>query len=264
MKEEKKEVQVPVKQTKQGSSMVIVVCVAAFFLAFALAMVYTAGLLLSRANRRLEQERSYQLAQSFARVLDEELKRYDSTSSAPADSFYRYVYQFLEGMYGEYDPEHPDETVFHYTAANPAGLPQDYGSVQVALYKEIKTDAEETMSGTLPGNANPTAVLADGLLRYSFMVEVTARRNNDSFCYRTEYHQKAVYAVTFRHKGRVIAWNETDQKWHQTSVDGPEYTDWTGEEITYEYDPTSIQECFFENAYPPAQTISGKGGSRNA
>ena len=59
---------------KNGSTLVIVVCVSALLMAFALAMFYTAGLLLARANRRLEQERSYQLAQSFAKVLEEELK----------------------------------------------------------------------------------------------------------------------------------------------------------------------------------------------
>ena len=50
-------------ESKKGSTLVIVVCVSAFLMAFALAMLYTSGLLLSRANRRLEQERSYQLAQ---------------------------------------------------------------------------------------------------------------------------------------------------------------------------------------------------------
>ena len=94
---------------KNGSTLVVVVCVSAFLMAFALAMLYTAGLLLSRANRRLEQERSYQLAQSFAQVLDQELKAdYDKPENAPEKSFYRYVYNFLEGRYGEYDPDHPD------------------------------------------------------------------------------------------------------------------------------------------------------------
>ena len=40
-------------ESKKGSTLVIVVCVSAFLMAFALAMLYTAGLLLSRANRRL-------------------------------------------------------------------------------------------------------------------------------------------------------------------------------------------------------------------
>ena len=60
-------------KAKNGSTLVIVVCVSALLMAFALAMLYTAGLLLSRANRRLEQERSYLLAQSFAQVLEQEL-----------------------------------------------------------------------------------------------------------------------------------------------------------------------------------------------
>ena len=61
---------------KKGISMAIVLCVSAFFLAFAAAIVYTAGLLTAEANERLEQERCYQLAKSYAKVLDTELTSY--------------------------------------------------------------------------------------------------------------------------------------------------------------------------------------------
>ena len=127
---------------KNGSTLVIVVCISALLMAFALAMLYTAGLLLARAHRRLEQERSYQLAQSFAKVLEEELKAdYDKPENAPEKSFYRYVDNFLEGRYGEYDPDHPDETIFHYTAALPEGVDTEkYGTIKVVMYKEANQD----------------------------------------------------------------------------------------------------------------------------
>ena len=66
-------------RAQQGASLVVVVCVSAFLVAFALAMVYTAGLMLSQANRRLKQERSRQLARSFSQVLYEELQEAAST-----------------------------------------------------------------------------------------------------------------------------------------------------------------------------------------
>ena len=44
-------------KAREGSSLAIVICVSAFLMAFALAMLYAAGLSVSRANRRLEQER---------------------------------------------------------------------------------------------------------------------------------------------------------------------------------------------------------------
>ena len=66
---------------KKGISMAIVLCAAAFLVAFAAAIVYTAGLLTAEANERLEQERCYQLAKSYAKVLDTELTSYTLFSS---------------------------------------------------------------------------------------------------------------------------------------------------------------------------------------
>ena len=77
-------------KAKEGASLVMVICIGAFLMAFALSMIYTAGLLLSRSNRRLEQERSYQLARSFSQILDLELKKYNALGDAPEKSFYRW------------------------------------------------------------------------------------------------------------------------------------------------------------------------------
>ena len=55
------------KNSRQGVSLVIVLCVSAFFVAFAAAILYTAGLLTSQSTGRLKEERSYLLAQSRQR-----------------------------------------------------------------------------------------------------------------------------------------------------------------------------------------------------
>lgn len=62
---------------KKGVSMALVLCVSAFFMAFAVAILYAAGVMTAQSTRRLEEERCYQLARSYAGVLDQELMRYD-------------------------------------------------------------------------------------------------------------------------------------------------------------------------------------------
>ena len=78
------------KNSRQGVSLVIVLCVSAFFVAFAAAILYTAGLLTSQSTGRLKEERSYLLAQSFAEALDKELSDKDT-------SFFEFVNRFLDG-----------------------------------------------------------------------------------------------------------------------------------------------------------------------
>ena len=233
---------------KNGSTLVVVVCVSAFLMAFALAMLYTAGLLLSRANRRLEQERSYQLAQSFAQVLDQELKAdYDKPENAPEKSFYRYVYNFLEGRYGEYDPDHPDETIFHYTAALPEGVDTNkYGTVKVVMYKEANQDQDVDMSGELLKDQSVDDILNNRIVRYIFTVEVTADIDGVSYSYSTVYRQMATYEVKFKHDGKNIVW---DGSWHEY-LSSPEYiVDWDKGNIQYEYQSDKITHCDFANAH---------------
>lgn len=239
------------RKKTEGSSLVIVVCVSAFLLAFALALVYTAGLLLSGANRRLEQERCYQLAKSFAGVLDGELKKYDKMPAAGSNTFYEYAYQFLEGQYGDYDPDHPEATVFHYSAASPGGLEESYGKIKVVLYKEGVLDgapeADVEMSGDI-APAQADTIRTNKLLRYYFTVEVTADTGEATYRYSTKYQQKASYEVEFSHNGTRIVWNEGDSQWHSLSVDGPVYDIPSGDTIYYEYQPQEIRGCTFENA----------------
>lgn len=253
-------------RAKKGSSLVIVVCVSAFLVAFALAMVYSSGLLLARANRRLEQERSYRLAQSFAQTLDAELKKYEKpnilggTDSAPSESFYNYAYKFLEGTYGEYDPDHPDETIFHYTAASPAGIDKDkYGVIKVVMYKEANQEQDVDMSGEISPQDVDT-VLDKRIIRYIFTVEVTASLNGVSYSYSTEYRQMAAYKVDFTYKGNPVYW---DGQWHRGSQGGDVFEPEASSNIHYEYrsDSNNITACIFENAYEEAD--ANEGGDAN-
>ena len=64
---------------KNGISMALVLCVSAFFIAFAAAILYTAGMLTAQSNQRLKEERCYQLAKSYSDVLKNELTKYDKS-----------------------------------------------------------------------------------------------------------------------------------------------------------------------------------------
>lgn len=243
--------------SRNGSSLAIVICVAALMLAFALAMTYTGGLLMARANRRQEQEQAYQLAQSFAGVLDEELKKYNdpNDTATPTNSFYAYAYKFLEGQYGEYDPDNPDQTIFHYTAGDlGGGAENQYGKIQVRMYKENNEELDDDMSGEIPGGQSPAAILSGKLQRYIFTVEVTAEidgtseREGTAYSYSKEYRQMATYNVHFSHNGTTIVWGD-DNNWHRATSADDVYTVPDDGMIQYQYEDTEILKCEFEDAF---------------
>lgn len=234
--------------SKKGSSLAVVICISAFFLAFALAILYTAGMLMSQANQRLRQERCYQLAKSFAEALGEELKRYDKPEDAPDKSFYKYACKFLEGVYGEYDPDHPEATVFHYTAAMPEGEDAaPYGEIRVVLYKEANQEEEGVMSGSLSFAQDPGNIINEKFLRYIFTVEVTANADGMSYSYQSEYRQMAVYKVEFRCQNRIVVWNAGDNQWHYEVLDGATVSESNGD-IQYTFQPDQIVSCEFADA----------------
>lgn len=241
--------------SREGASLVIVICASALLMAFALAMVYTGGLLTARANRRLEQERCYQLARSFADVLDAELTAYTEPKSAPDDSFYKYVCNFLDGSYGEYDPEHPDETIFHYTAGS-GGMDQEkYGSIRVVLYKEGSQEEETITTGEIDGTGEEVAKHKNmRFQRYIFTVEVIASLGDESYNYQVEYRQYAGYEVEYRYEGNRVVPNEDVTKWHMGSIGGNDVTIDSNKKIQYKFltDSGSITVSEFKKVYQQA------------
>lgn len=265
-------------KAREGSSLAIVICVSAFLVAFALAMIYTASLSLSRANRRLTQERSYQLARSFSEMLEEELKRYRYLPNAhkPAETdpgydadliapvaggtFYQYVVGFLEGQYGEYDPDHPDETVFHFTAGQPTGGEdvENYGeSIRVALYKEAE-DVPLSETTTFYNLKNQLDDIETApIQRYLFTVEVTIELGDGSYSYQTDYQQMVSYVVEYRHEGDVIV-RDSDGNWRKGTTSGEIFNGGDDAVIQYTYRTGTdyIKSCTFNNAF------QGKGGAQ--
>lgn len=243
-----------------GASMPLVVCVAAFLVAFALALVYTAGLLLSRVNAKTDQERCYQLAESFAKQLEEELKMpAPALPGATATSFQQFANKFInESAYNEYDPEHPESTVYHYLAEPDADAPE-YGRISVLLHKEIDESESTVYSGDLPDapdGSNYTEIVKTQkekkFQNHIFTVEVVANLDNLSYTYTTEYVRVDQYAVEFTHNGNVIAWNETDNKWCLSNEAGEEYDGWknSAERIHYRYLTDKLVTYSYENVQP--------------
>ena len=233
-------------ESKKGASLVIVVCVSAFLVAFALAMVYTAGLMLSQANQRLKQERSYQLARSFAETLDEELSRFTKPQDADADSFYLFACRFLElRSYADYNPDYPESTIFHYSAGDWAEK-DNYGEITVALYKENDWDGRQAFfySGD-SGNAGYPANVAGNIARYTFTVEVTARVDNVSYSYSTVYNQSANYGpenLVFYKDGSRIYWNSASAEWQDSTGNVLPIVE--NDEIEYDIRPVTTESDF--------------------
>lgn len=227
-------------ESKRGASLVIVVCVSAFLVAFALAMVYTAGLMLSGANQRLKRERCFQLARSFARTLDQELWDYESTETAGTDSFYLFVCNFLEdSRYAIYNPDHPESTVYHYSAGQmPAG--EDYGDVTVALYKEGERIEGSIVYDPTEPNPDPLGTVAGSVSNYTLTVAVTAAIDGESYTYSTVYLQSASYhedEVIFTNgEGTELRWDKDNRRWLVRSTGNP-YTAANNEMIGYEIQP---------------------------
>lgn len=206
----------------QGISLPIVVCAGALLLAFALAFVYTASLMMANANRKLDEERCYQLAKSFSQVLGAELEK------TPAQSeFRKFADQFLDDeRYVEYDPDAPESIYYYALQEQP---PEGYGNLRVRLRKELNTDAE-SMEGTLPvemengGIADYTRTIENlreiEFNRYILTVDAVAERDDLSYVYSSEYYRRDQYDVVFAYEGETIVWDSAEKNWKYGNTAG--------------------------------------------
>ena len=234
---------------KQGLSLPFVACAGAFLIAFALALVYTAGVMLSNANQKLAEERCYQLAKSFAGVVDQELQK-----SAEQSSFRKFADKFLNtSSYNVYSPDHP-ETVYHYILQN--GEDADYGEISLRLRKEINEDDSKALSSTIkPPEAGSGTNYTERIeklkqtkfQRYFFTVEVVASYEGLTYNYATEYFREDQYPITFSYNDMTITWDESENRWeigNNTAGDPCEFAD-SDAEITYTYDTEHPQGTRF-------------------
>lgn len=174
---------------KKGVSMALVLCISAFFMAFAAAILYTAGVVTAQSTHRLEEERCYRLAKSYADVLGRELTRYQNKGdTAAAGSFYAFANQFLDGeRYLEYNSDYPDTSKYQYVLdttdlsdiTKSGSLPENFGNLRITLSKEKNSSENQTEleGGEIPVQTGSyDAVIAEkqniSVRQYIFTVDV--------------------------------------------------------------------------------------------
>lgn len=274
---------------KNGISMALVLCISAFFIAFAAAILYTAGMLTAESNQRLKEERCYQLAKSYSDVLKNELVKYgrkytDSGNVTGDGTFYAFANKFLDDeKYLEYNSDYEDSTKYHFAVKGSAlsdlsvsPLPdKGYGNLSVILTKEQNTDEDidkimnggqidnvssDNYSSTIDSIENTT------VRQYIFTVEVTAYYEDASYTYSTEYTRAEKYPVSFEQNGKQIVWvkNATGSggSWKEGNTAGKDYKIDTSQPILYKYLRSSPTYCKFEeNIYKDSQEGGGTGAA---
>lgn len=247
-----------------GASLAYVACISALLVAFALAMTYTAGMMLSGANKRIAEERCYQLAKSYAEVLDAELG--DETSS-----FYRYACKFMSSSYASYSPDNKENTTYQYGTDQTS---EGYGAIGITLYKVVNEEdggLRETLAYAEDGNYTTLIESLKGAkhLRYMFVVTVTAAYEDFVYQYTTEYDCEEQLMPRFYHGGKVICWDAVHLIWREgeDAVNGVGYD--TGRTLITEADPVQYEmrtdddgviHREFRNVYEEA-AVPGEGGA---
>lgn len=265
------------EQKKSGISMVVVLCVSAFFVAFAAAILYTAGMLTAQSNLRLKQERCSQLAKSATDVLEQELQKYTNkdTTEAESGSFYTFANKFLDdSQYLDYSEDYPDATKYNFLVSDTDlsdltkadSLPEGYGNIRIALSKEKNSseDADDLKSGEINTAANASNYKPEierirniTVRDYNFSVAVTASYEDATYTYTIEYSREEKYDVKFIHNGKVIVWDDTNARWRLGNSSGEFYIPDASQNIQYEFLNTTTSCIFKENVY--TETAGGTG-----
>lgn len=241
------------KNRKNGVSMVLVLCVSAFFVAFAAAMVYAAGMVMAQSNQRLKEERCYQLAKSYGQVLEKELTKYESKEDG-AGSFYAFANKFLDSShYLEYNSDYSSSTTYNFVLddANLSDLfesPLDdpsYGNISISLKKETNSDEntdnilkggsiENVKSGT-DYTATITSIENTTVRQYNLILDVTSYYDDISYTYTQEFSREEKYSVSFKYQDTGIVWDSSSKEWKIGNTAGAKYDIPDGATISYEY-----------------------------
>ena len=248
--------------------MAVMLCVSAFFLAFAAAILYTAGLMTAQSTERLRQERCYQLARTAAASVDQELTRADYTDKNAEnveDTFYKFANQFLDGtQYADYDADNdPKHTQYTYLLSGSdldnlskgiSGM-EGFGNLSVTLRKEKDNTADSSVvDHEIPiedPNADFTSrieeIKQEGVRQYSLSVDVTAYYEDVEYTYTTKYIRAETFEPTFTYEGQTIYWNETDSKWKYNSIVGQDVSLEAGKKISYTFSSSAATSSRFIN-----------------
>lgn len=268
------------RNSRSGVSLIVALCAVAVLIGLSLSIVYSSSMLLARANRKIGRERCYQLAQSFAEVLDDELRAYDTERSDigadedrvanPDDStFYTYANSVLEN-FPVYDPDNPDETTFRYTTGTTDG---EYGKVTVTLRsidtKDAENPANEQYEFAYENRSTETVKIESRtFLHYQLSVGVTVELGADSYTYTTQYNREDGYEPVYTWQSETgsafqVYWQRERGEFSRDN-DGSDivYPGTVGEDenahqeivtIAYRYNPDKMTY----KKYTPVQNVDG-------
>ncbi len=258
---------------RRGVSMVLVLCVSAFFVSFAAAMVYATGMVTAQSNQRLKEERCYQLAKSYGKVLTKELTKYekktdDSGNNLASGSFYSFANKFLDSsQYLEYNLDYSSSTTYNFVLddANLSDLfksplkDSSYGNITISLKKE--TNSDENTDALVKGGeidnvisstdytSTITSIENTTVRQYNLILDVTSYYEDVSYTYSLEFAREEKYSVRFKYEDTAIVWDGTNKVWREGNTAGVVCTIPEGATITYEYlTSSSTLSRFIENS----------------
>lgn len=222
---------------EKGVSLIVALCAVAVLLGLSLSLVYSASLPMARANRKIDRERCYQLAQSFATVLDGELRAYTTenerlgTTANPygdGNTFYHYVNTVLESdAYNEFEKNDPLGTTFYLTTQADTDT-EGYGHEVIGLRKEVTKDVVTDGSFSYDDSATETEKAEHAtFIQYRLTVLVQASLHNDSYTYSTEYYRKDSFQPLYQ-------WDGDDTHYPSVYWDGGNWY------TTSNFDPSSL------------------------
>ena len=242
------------RDSRSGVSLIVALCAVAVLIGLSLSIVYSSSMLLSRANRKIGRERSYQLAQSFSEVLQSELLAYDTDSDALNGTFYHFVNGILDDAgIPEYDPD-DEYTTYYYTTDEV----EDYGKLTVALRKTKNADTPEQGTFSYADRMTETEKIEKQTYRhYDLSVCVTDKDGADRFDYTTQYKRLDTYEPIYIWNGENepnvrVYWvnGEFCRSSNGADVLKPACDEETGREevvtIHYSYDEDHITHKIYE------------------
>lgn len=190
---------------QQGFSMILVLCLGALFVALAAALVYAASVLTANANRQLLEQEAYQLATSFADVLEGELDRQPVDGQRDFSTFVNYTYM-MSTAYGRniYTSE---ATPYTFTGTLPGGAADAGGADKITVTLQRRPgDGVDKLTQTVEGYTDVAGLrglldqleggenrVGDEIDDLQLDITVTVEKAGETFAYTRTYNRLVRY-----------------------------------------------------------------------
>ena len=239
-------------QKQDGIAILLVLCLAALFVALAAALGYAASVLTANANSQLREQQTYQLAVSFSDVLEQELNK-DSEFAKFINDTYMYSVAYGTNIYtqesGKTVMKGPEDKTnvaeeadkLTLTLQRRPGAEADYLTAGVSIPYSNADDLAETLSG----KQSPEYTVKD----LELDITVKAEKDGVSYAYTVNYVRSAHYNVYYTldtDDTTHYRWDATGKKFYVSKIDeeGVKVTDTYKPTVTLHYDtngtPTGV------------------------